>query len=118
MVGVPTLLLRSTGRRTGEERCNALVYAEDGANYVLVASNGGSDHPPGWLFNLREKPEADIQIERRRTPVTARVLERGDEDYERLWRLVNDNNHARYDTYQTQTARPIPLVVVSPRSGR
>src|SRR5262249_22703516 len=117
MVGVPTLLLRTTGRRTGEERCNALVYAQDGSNYVLVASNGGSDNPPGWLFNVREKPEAEIQIARLRTPVTARVLERGDEDYERLWRVVNDNNHGRYDTYQTQTPRPIPLVVASPRSG-
>jgi deazaflavin-dependent oxidoreductase (nitroreductase family) len=117
MVGVPTLLLRCTGRRTGEERCNALVYAQDGPNYVLVASNGGSDDPPGWLFNVREKPEAEIQIERRRIPVTARVLERGDADYDRLWRLVNDNNHARYDAYQTQTARPIPLVLASPVSG-
>ena len=100
-----------------EERCNALVYAQDGPNYVLVASNGGSDDPPGWLFNVREKPEAEIQIERRRIPVTARVLERGDADYDRLWRLVNDNNHARYDAYQTQTARPIPLVLASPVSG-
>lgn len=114
MVLVPTLLLRSTGRRSGASRCNALVYAEDGADYVVVASNGGSEKPPGWLFNVRANPRVEVQVGRRRIPGSARVLERGEEDYERLWRLVNDNNHARYDAYQAQTARPIPLVVVSP----
>lgn len=114
MVGVPTLLLRSTGRRSGAQRCNALVYAADGADYVLVASNGGSDRGPGWLFNVRAKPEVEIQIGRTRSPGVVRTLEPGDEDYERLWRLVNDNNHGRYDAYQQGTSRPIPLVVVSP----
>jgi len=115
MIGVPTLLLRSTGRRSGARRCNALVYAMDGKDYVLVASNGGADRSPGWLFNVRAQPEVDVQVARRTTPGTARVLEPGEEDYDRLWRLVNDNNHGRYDAYQAGTARPIPLVVVSPR---
>jgi F420H(2)-dependent quinone reductase len=113
MIGVPTLLLRSTGRRSGAQRCNALVYANDGADYVLVASNGGSDHAPGWFFNVRDKPEVEVQVVRRKIAGTARILERGDEDYDRLWRLVNDNNRGGYDAYQAQTARPIPLVVVS-----
>jgi len=44
--GVPCLLLRTTGRKSGEERTAALVYLEDGDEYVVVASNGGSDHTP------------------------------------------------------------------------
>jgi len=40
MVGVPSLLLCSTGRKSGERRTNALIYASDGASYVVVASNG------------------------------------------------------------------------------
>jgi F420H(2)-dependent quinone reductase len=117
MIGVPTLLLRSTGRRSGARRCNALVYAADGADYVLVASNGGSDRAPGWLHNVRAQPEVEVQVGRARSPGTARVLEPGDEEYARLWRLVNDNNHGRYDAYQRNTARPIPLVVVAPSEG-
>lgn len=114
MLGVPALLLRSTGRRSGAQRCNALIYAADAADYVVVASNGGSDRAPGWLYNVRAEPHVEIQVARTKRPGTARVLERGDEDYERLWRLVNDNNNGRYDVYQRQTTRPIPLVVVSP----
>jgi deazaflavin-dependent oxidoreductase (nitroreductase family) len=80
----------------------------------VVASNGGDDRGPGWLFNVRAKPEVEIQVAQARMPGMARVLEPGDQDYERLWRLVNDNNNDRYDGYQSKTSRPIPLIVVSP----
>jgi deazaflavin-dependent oxidoreductase (nitroreductase family) len=114
MLGVPALLLRTTGRHSGTQRCSALMYAADGPDYVVVASNGGSDSPPGWLYNVRAKPEVEIQVGRTRRPGTARVVESGDAEYARLWKLVNDNNHGRYDAYQRQTARPIPLVAISP----
>jgi deazaflavin-dependent oxidoreductase (nitroreductase family) len=117
MLGVPTLLLRTTGRRSGAERTNALVYARDGSDYILVASNGGDDRGPGWLFNVRAKPAVEIQVAQARMPGTARVLEPGDEDYERLWRLANDNNNDRYDGYQSRTSRPIPLIVVRPEGS-
>jgi hypothetical protein len=38
MIGVPTPLLRTTGRRSGATRTNGLVYARDGDNYLVVAS--------------------------------------------------------------------------------
>ncbi len=114
LVGVPTLLLRTTGRRTGAQRTNALVYARDGGEYVVVASNGGDDRPPGWLFNVRAKPEVEIQVAHTKMGGAARILEPGDQDYERLWRLVNEKNHDRYDGYQSKTTRPIPLIVLSP----
>jgi F420H(2)-dependent quinone reductase len=114
MIGVPALLLRTTGRRTGAERTNALIYAKDGPDYVLVASNGGADNAPGWYFNAREQPEVAIQVGQRKLPGTARIIDQGDGDYERLWKLANENNHDRYDAYQRMTARPIPVVVVSP----
>ena len=66
MLGVPTLLLGTTGRRSGQPRTNALVYARDGADYLVVASNGGSDKPPAWLYNLQANPAVQLQIGRER----------------------------------------------------
>jgi deazaflavin-dependent oxidoreductase (nitroreductase family) len=114
MIGVPTLLLRTTGRRSGATRTNALVYARDGQDYLVVASNGGGDQPPAWLHNLRAKPEVEIQVARERRTATARIVEPTDPDYERLWQIVNDNNRDRYTAYQQQTSRPIPVIAVAP----
>ncbi len=117
MIGVPTLLLRTTGRRSGATRTNALVYARDGDDYLLVASNGGADRHPSWLHNLRANPDVEIQVGRERRRARARILEPGAPDYDRLWRLVNQNNHDRYDGYQRKTSRPIPIVAVTPNNG-
>ena len=114
MIGVPTLLLRTTGRRSGAARTNSLVYARDGADYIVVASVGGADHHPGWLFNLRANPDVEIQVGRKRQPARARELGPSDPDYARLWKLVNDGNRGRYDEYQTKTSRSIPVVVLTP----
>lgn len=114
MIGVPTLLLRTIGRRTGTQRTNALVYANDGNDYVLVASNGGDDRPPGWFFNVRANSDVELQVAQMKLSGIARIVEQSNEDYRRLWRLVNENNHNRYDGYQAKTSRPIPLIVVTP----
>jgi F420H(2)-dependent quinone reductase len=115
LFGNPTLLLRTVGRRTGQARTNALTYAQDGSDYVVTASNGGSPRPPGWLANLKAAPECEIQVGRRRIPVTARATYPGDPDYARRWTLVDKVNHGRYAEYQAKTTRPIALVVLSPR---
>lgn len=114
MLGVPCLLLRTTGRRTGRTRTSALVYARDGQDYVVVASLGGSDHPPAWLHNVRADPHVGVQVGRARLAAVATVVERGEDDYARLWRAVNDVSRGRYDGYQAKTSRPIPLVRLTP----
>jgi deazaflavin-dependent oxidoreductase (nitroreductase family) len=114
MIGVPTLLLRTTGRRSGATRTNGLVYARDGDHYLVVASNGGADKAPAWLHNLRANPDVGIQVGRDRQEATARVVAPGDPDYERLWKIVNEGNKDRYSAYQEKTDRPIPVVAISP----
>src|SRR5688572_2113099 len=114
MLGVPTLLLHTTGRRSGKTRTNGLVYARDGGDYLVVASNGGADRAPAWLHNLRANPSVEIQIGRERRPATARVIESTDPEFPRVWQIVNENNRDRYAAYQTQTARPIPVIALTP----
>jgi len=114
ILGVPTLLLHTTGRRSGLTRTNSLVYATDGDKLVVVPSNGGADKPPAWLHNLKADPSVELQTGPERRKATARVVERGDPDFDRLWKLVNENNKDRYTAYQESTSRPIPVVSLTP----
>jgi deazaflavin-dependent oxidoreductase (nitroreductase family) len=114
VLGVPCLLLRTKGRRSGATRTNGLVYAKDGGDYVVVASKGGDPKPPAWLLNLEANPDVEVQIGRDREKGTARVVEHTDPDFDRLWKLANDNNGDRYSAYQAKTDRQIPIVVITP----
>jgi F420H(2)-dependent quinone reductase len=113
LIGVPTLLLRTVGRRTGEPRTAALVYLDDGGTYCVVASNGGQDRPPGWFFNLQSEA-GEVQVGRRRLPVRAEVIGPGHPDRERSWEALNAINRGRYDGYQQRTDRPIAIVRLIP----
>ena len=113
MIGAPTLLLRTTGRRSGAQRTNALVYARDGSDYLVVASNGGADRAPAWLHNLRANPSVEVQIGRERRPAVARVVEPPDPEHARMWEIVNENNKDRYRAYQEKTNRPIPVIALT-----
>ncbi len=117
--GIPSLLLSTTGRKSGLRRTVTLVYADDhrgeGApGYAVVASNHGQDSPPAWLVNLQADARAEVQVKRELRTATARIVYPGDGDYARLWELVNvrygGRHRNRYERYQAGTARPIPVV--------
>lgn len=114
VIGAPTLLLKTTGRRSAKPRTSALVYGRDSKNIILAASNEGSNRHPAWLHNVRAHPDVEVQIGRRRLRGHAAAIDAADPDYPRLWTLMNSTNHGRYDHYQSQTSRPIPLVVITP----
>ena len=109
--GAPTLLLTTTGRRSGEPRTAPLIYGEDGDDLVIVASVGGLPNHPAWYLNLRENPNASVQVRGDHHDVVARTAA---EEKPRLWKLMNDV-WPNYDTYQERTDREIPVVILSPR---
>jgi deazaflavin-dependent oxidoreductase (nitroreductase family) len=111
--GVPTLLLTTTGRKSGEPRTNALIFGRDGSDYLVVASMGGAPTHPNWYRNLLAQPRAEIQVCAERISVMARTA--GDAEKPRLWKVMTDG-WPNYDVYQSRTNRVIPLVVLSPVS--
>ena len=111
--GVPTLLLTTTGRKSGVKRRTALIYGRDNADYVIVASKGGTPEHPAWYLNLATDPEVEIQVLDTVLPATARTVT--GEDRERLWALMRQIWPA-YDEYQTKTDRQIPVVVLTPKA--
>jgi deazaflavin-dependent oxidoreductase (nitroreductase family) len=114
LLGVPCLLLRTTGRRSGQIRTNSLTYARDGNRWIVVPSKGGDPKPPAWLLNLEAHPRVEVQVGRTRHICSATVIGHDDPDFPRLWKLVNDGNRGRYDAYQRKTERPIPVVALAP----
>ena len=109
--GSSTLLLTTIGRRSGEPRTNALIYGRSGDDYLVVASKGGSDQPPGWFVNLQEQPEVDVQVLDRRFRARARAAT--PEERPAMWREMTEH-WPDYDAYQERTDREIPVVVLEP----
>jgi deazaflavin-dependent oxidoreductase (nitroreductase family) len=108
--GTTTLLLTTTGRRSGETRTLPLIYQQDGDRHVIVASKGGSKDHPGWYYNLAEDPNVEVQVLGDRFKARASTAE--GEERERLWKLMTAAWPA-YDDYQTKTDRQIPVVVLT-----
>ncbi len=109
--GAPTLLLTTTGRRSGEPRTTPLIFGRDGEDYLIVASVGGLPNHPAWYLNLVAEPSAHIQVKGEHLDVVARTA--GEGEKQRLWKVMNDA-WPHYDSYQESTERVIPVVVLTP----
>ncbi|HEX4732329.1 MAG TPA: nitroreductase family deazaflavin-dependent oxidoreductase [Solirubrobacterales bacterium] len=103
------LLLFTKGRKSGEERINALIFQPDGDDYLIVASKGGTDAPPGWYLNLVADPEVEVQVKGDRFKGHARTAT--DKEKPRMWKEMTEA-WPDYDDYQKKTDRQIPVVVL------
>jgi deazaflavin-dependent oxidoreductase (nitroreductase family) len=109
--GATALVLTTKGRKSGEPRKFALIYARDGNDYLVVASMGGAPKHPGWYFNLTENPDVTIQVRDRIIPARAHAAT--DAERPRLWKIVNEL-WPNYSVYETRTTRKIPVVILTP----
>jgi deazaflavin-dependent oxidoreductase (nitroreductase family) len=110
--GVPTLLLTTVGRRSGQARRTPLIYGRDGDRYLIVASKGGADAPPAWYVNLVANPHVRLQVGAEKFDATAQAASA--EEKARLWPVMTAIWPA-YDDYQKKTARDIPVVILTKR---
>jgi deazaflavin-dependent oxidoreductase (nitroreductase family) len=109
--GVPTLLLTTTGRKSGAQRRTALIYGQDRDRFLVVASKGGAPGHPAWYLNLDAVPQVEVQVQDH--TFTAAATTAIGPERERLWALMRGIWPA-YDEYQTKTERQIPVVVLTP----
>ncbi len=109
--GATALLLTTIGNKSGEPRTTPLIYAQDGDDYVIIASKGGAPSHPAWYLNISETPEVEIQVLDKVMKATATTVE-GDER-ERLWKAATDV-WPNYDQYAERTDRLIPVVKLTP----
>jgi deazaflavin-dependent oxidoreductase (nitroreductase family) len=107
--GTQTLLLTTTGRKTGQPRELPLIYGRRGDDHLVVASNGGSDVPPAWYMNLKADPEVEVQVKGDR--FKARARDATPEERPAMWKTMTAEWPA-YDDYQRKTNREIAVVVL------
>ncbi|HKU43442.1 MAG TPA: nitroreductase family deazaflavin-dependent oxidoreductase [Polyangiales bacterium] len=110
--GTKILILRTTGRSSGQLRKAPLIYGKSGDDYLIVASKGGAPEHPGWYKNLQAQPEIEIQVLGDVLPVRARTATA--QEKARLWPIMT-KEWPDYDKYQKSTPRDIPLVILSKR---
>ena len=107
--GVTTLLLTTTGRRSGQSRTTPLIYGRAGDRYLVVASRGGAPTHPGWYENLVAQPVVQVQVMADRFKARARTATAAEKPA--LWKTMTAI-WPPYDEYQKRTAREIPLVIL------
>jgi len=112
-LGLPTLLLSVTGRKSGQTRSTPLAYFQDGESYVVVGSDGAAKRDPQWWKNLQVDPMGAVRVGRKKLKVKA-TLATGAER-ERLWEIGKTFN-PMWSKYQTRTERELPVVVLTPVS--
>lgn len=105
------LVLKTIGRRSGEERLVPLIYDNVAAEYVIIASDGGSPRNPSWFHNLTARDAVDFQVADKAFRATWRLPE--DAERERVWAQLADY-YPPYKEYREVAGRQIPVVMLKP----
>ncbi len=108
---VPTLLLTTTGRKSGNPLTLPLIFGRSGQSYVVVASKGGAPTHPAWYLNLQANAEVRVQV--KGDKFTARAHTADAAERAALWPKMVEI-YGPYEDYQTKTDRQIPVVVLTP----
>lgn len=108
---VASLLLTTTGRKSGEKYIFPLFYGMAGNSYIIVASKGGAPDHPSWYKNLVAHPEVEVQAGTKKLKARARTV--SGEERARLWKEAL-KFWPPYADYEKKTDREIPVVVLDP----
>lgn len=109
---VPSLLLTTTGRKSGERFIFPLFYGTEGNSYFVIASKGGDPQHPGWYRNIIADPNVEVQVGTKKMHARARTATGSERAH--LW-AKSLEFWPPYADYQTKAgAREIPVVVLDP----
>ena len=105
-VGQPVGLITMIGAKTGQPRQVPLLCTPDGDNWLIVASNGGNQKNPAWLYNLRTNPEITMLINGQEDKYMVHETEGAERTH--AWATVVDF-YAGYTEYEKRSGREIPV---------
>jgi len=111
---VPSLLLTTTGRKSGQKFLFPLFYGKTGNSYFIIASKGGAPEHPGWYKNILVNPEVEIQVGTDKIKARARTA--SGEERAKLWKQAAGFWPSYLDYQKKVPDREIPVVVLDPIS--
>jgi len=112
---LPTLLLITRGRRSGEEKMLPLIYKKVADAWVIIASKGGAPSHPAWYLNLVADADCEIQVGTESHSVRARTA--GGSEREDLWGQLAEVYPPYIDYQKYAGGREIPVVVLESRQA-
>jgi deazaflavin-dependent oxidoreductase (nitroreductase family) len=109
---MPIMLITTFGRKSGKHHTNPIVYLDDGPGYLVSASAGGLNWHPGWYLNLKNRPEAKIEIGDKTLNVQAVITD--GEERARLYERFKAASSS-FSKYEKGTSRVIPVIRLMPQ---
>lgn len=112
IANMPILLITTFGRKSGKPHTNPVVYIQEGQDYLVSATNGGSDWVPGWYLNLKARPEAQIEIGDTKFNVQVTITE--GEERTRLYEKFKAAS-SNFVKYEKSASRVLPVIRLTPQ---
>jgi len=112
LTGSSTILLVTTGAKSGATRYSSLPGLYHGEQIILLASKGGAPTHPAWYFNLRKHPQVEVVNKGASKRYRAHTAE--GEEREQLWAWLLEQ-WSGFAAYEKKAApRVLPVVVLTP----
>lgn len=108
---LPCLLLTTIGRKSGNQVVTPLNFVEQGENYLVVGSLAGNENDPLWALNLKNNPQAWVQV--KASKWEAKVEQLSSEEREKVWPGLC-KVMPMWEFFQQRTDRPFPVFLVTP----
>ena len=104
---VPSLIITTTGAKSGQKRAVPLAYASIDDRLLIIASMGGAKRNPPWFHNLVANPE--VVVEKDGETFTATAMVTNGDDRDQLFQKICERMPV-FAEYQARTSRTIPVV--------
>jgi deazaflavin-dependent oxidoreductase (nitroreductase family) len=112
LLGANVLVMRTTGRRSGERRESPAFFVSHGDGFAVIASNAASQRYPAWWLNLQANPDAEALVDGEWHAVRARRADA--REAAELWPKFVEV-YRGYDHYKSIAARELPVVLLERR---
>ncbi|MEM7540760.1 MAG: nitroreductase family deazaflavin-dependent oxidoreductase [Pseudomonadota bacterium] len=109
---LPTLLLFTTGRKSGKESIMPLLYGKVDGGYAIIASKGGDPKHPGWFHNIQAQGTVKLKVANEEFEAKTRIAA-GDERA-KIWAQMSEMYPPFSDYANAAAPREIPVVVCEP----